>query len=428
MTILEGLWNCAECRTTGIPGHLTECPNCHDPRKEMLDRSEEVYLPTNARIVTDTAELQQANAGPNWNCGFCGTQNRATDKVCSDCGKPLSSDDFVVQVRNYVSGKNAEGVNLSDDDQLSDDRGDAILTSADKLQELEKGPVSLPERTLSMNALPRQGRRLSYESVPPDESPSSLLTLLRERPMQLRLGVLALAAAVVLFGGWFIYGTFIRTRDVKLQVQSLSWQRQVEVEAYKTLTLQDWTVPADGRVIESHQAIRSYVQVFDHNEQRSRQVGERVASGSHTEQYVCGSKTVNKGNGYFSSENTYCTRTVTDYTTQYHTEYYDVPIYRSKPVYDTQYTYQVDRWVTDHFVTAKGDTDPYWPTFTPSNRKERVGNERHENYQVNLTDQHGRRFQRSTDLTTWSRLYDGESLHGQENHQGSLKNVDWPVR
>ena len=63
------------------------------------------------------------------------------------------------------------------------------------------------------------------------------------------------------------------------------------------------------------------------------------------------------GNGTFSEH------PVT--TPVYRTEYYDEPeqepVYRSEPVYQTKYYYDIDRWVeVQTYETSGNDHDPYW--------------------------------------------------------------------
>jgi hypothetical protein len=177
---------------------------------------------------------------------------------------------------------------------------------------------------------------------------------------------------------------------------------------------------------QNERAIHHYNRVLDHYEDKTRQVPQRVASGSHQEQYACGTRTVDKGNGFFSQETTYCSRTVTDYTTTYKTEHYQDPVYRQDPVYQTRYTYQVDRWVTERFEKASGVTSPYWPEPDSLSEKQRVGDERKQEYEVVLVDPKGREFTRDLDQGTWAYLSDGETIIGHQARSGTLREVDWP--
>ena len=425
MAVREGKWDCSQCRTMGIAGRELNCPECGDARNPLLDPEEKPYLPADAPVVDDAEGLKLAESGPNWNCGKCGQANIGTAEVCSSCLEPRGSNDDVAGTYTYVSGVDAEGVSLTDPEQITDDRVDTVLQGADKLQQLEEGPVVMPSRTLSLSSLPRQGvialrtaTHATYKRTFPQGMHGARVLV--------AIGVVV-GLVLTIFGGNFLYANYIKTYTVDLTVQELTWERQIEVEVYRTFTEEDWSVPSGGRIQNSYRAIHHYDRVLDHYEKRSRQVGERVRTGSHQERYVCGSRTVDNGNGFFTTENTYCERTVDDYSTVYHTEYYDEPIYRQDPVYRTKYVYDIDRWVTDHFEKASGETDPHWPDMPTLRADQRVGNERRESYDVVLTDDDGREFERDLDESVWSRLSEDEVVEAQQTRKGAVREIDWPA-
>lgn len=426
MAVQEGAWNCTQCNTKGIPGGTPNCTLCGDPRNPSLDPEERPYLPENARVVTDATELDRANSGPNWNCGHCGHANRATDHVCNNCLEPLNHDDTVAGVHTYVSGVAAEGVTLDKPGQLDEDHIDAVLAGADKLQQLADGPIVMPNRTFGMDALRRNDKSREQQDFYEASSPVSLVTS-RFNPRRLiQVGIVAAVVFAVIMGGWLTYTQFIRAEPVDLTVVGLSWDRQIEIEEYRTLTMTDWTVPADGRIITQQREIRSYKEVLDHYETKTREVPRQVKTGTTTEKYECGSTTVDMGNGYFDEKEIECTRTVDVYTTVYDEESYKDPVYRNEPVYGTKYTYQVDRWVTDHFVREKGLTNPVWPEPDPKGDKQRVGDERRQTYTVVLTDPEGERHTRTTSLKSWKLLDEGEVVRAKQTRSGIIRGVSWP--
>jgi hypothetical protein len=250
MPILEGRWDCSQCRTKGILGRELNCTECGDPRNPLLDPEEKPYLPDDAEIVVDDLSVQLAKSGPNWNCGNCGEANIGTNRYCRICEQPLDTNDDVHAEHTYVSGVDVEKYAvISDPGSIDDDRVDAVLQQADKLQPLADGPVRMPNRTLHASSLPRRSayalRRAAAQSTrawPPSLTSSS------------QMRNIVIAATVLVFA--FVcavttYLTLFKTTEVELTVQSLSWERQVEVEAYRTLTLQDWSLPSDARVVSS---------------------------------------------------------------------------------------------------------------------------------------------------------------------------------
>lgn len=433
MPTLEGAWNCTQCETMGIPGRELICPLCKDPRNPLLDPEERPYLPEDAQVVTDDEGLRLAELGPNWNCGKCGNANLAGTTVCAkeECGEPLNYDDNVAGVHTYVSGVDAEGVDMVGPEQLEEDHVNLVLEDADNLRELETTPLVAPSRMLHASAIPRRGivrkvREINYTTP---------VRLAGRDISRATIGIVAGAiAALVLIvgGGSLVYGAFFKTSTVELTVENLTWERQVEVEEFRTLKREDWDYPGDARIKSQYQAVHHYVQVQTGTKQVSYQEAKQVRTGSRSEQYACGSRTVDKGNGFFSTETTYCTRMVDVYSTVYETKYRDEPVYRQDPVYRTKYVYEIDRWVTDRFDTASGESDESgvevtWPASSATGDKERKGNETREDYEVELTDTEGRSFNESLDYELWSLLSEGETVTGEQTRRGALRSVTWPV-
>lgn len=440
MADYEGKWDCAQCLTKGIPGTVLACPTCGDPHNESLDPSESWYLPENARTLTNE-ESELAESGPVWNCGKCNHPNPGDALFCQNCEEPRDSDDFVSRVTRYVEGVDANGATLSTREQLETDWVDTTLRRSDELQALEDGPVTSPVRTLPGSEIPRVGISQydngGWGTTTATASHRTLINhpvvvSLRDR-LGPRAKLIVIGAFVLIMTGTIgtgiklYYDNYVATTTVSLQVQELSWEREVEVEEFRTLTQEGWNVPNDGRVLSSRREIRSYKRVLDHYETRTRQVPETKQTGTRSETYACGSTTVNNGNGTFSSRTTYCQRMVPVYTTTYRTETYQEPVYRNDPVYDTKYTFEVDRWVTDHFSRAEGTIAPYWPEPTISGSKQRIGDERHETYEVVLEDEQSRTFDREVKLSIWEDLTIDTVVEGEQTRKGTLKDINWQL-
>lgn len=251
------------------------------------------YLPEDAPEVTDAARLEQARAGADWVCEHCGASARATDDDCPGCGAPRGSSPTQV-TRRYGGGEVPRG------------GGAAPIQAA----------AALPPR-------PKKSR-----------------------------GGRTLAGALAVLVGFCAWTN--RTRNVEAVVAAKEWQREVQVEEHRTVTESDWSLPSGGSLVRSYRDVRDWRQVIDHYETRTRQVSERVQTG--TEQKVCGQR--DNGNGYF--EDVYCNEPV--YETRYRTEEYQEPVYRREPIYATKYEYRIKRWVPDTLLAARGAADPpRWP-------------------------------------------------------------------
>lgn len=107
--------------------------------------------------------------------------------------------------------------------------------------------------------------------------------------------------------------------ETNAAVVQLSWSRAIDIQSWRTVQESDWSVPSGGRQTNSYPAIHHY---------------ERYVSGSHEE---C--STVNK--------RTTC-ETELDYS--------------SRPVYQTKYDYDIERWIVVRTPEKHGvGTAPVWP-------------------------------------------------------------------
>lgn len=434
MTTFQGAWQCAQCaNSVEIPGNVHNCPTCGDPHDAFRDPSEEWYLPDNPIEITDPDELARGEVGPNWNCGTCRQSNRGDQGQCTRCDEWRGTNDNISPVTTYTDGNPRNSTVVTDGDNSLDQRYDQLIFpihNSDDEQTTEPpsvssitSPVDLTTKEDAYQAFPPTRREALAANTKRIASGFASMFVANKRRITVS-GVAILATVGLTAGGVTVYNDHIATHPVDITVKQLSWQRTVEVEELRTLEESDWYVPSGGRLISSRPEIRSYREVFSHYEKRSRMVPERVQTGTRNERYVCGSTTKNKGNGQFEVETTYCNRWVPEYSTGYRQEQYDEPIYDRVPVYDTRYYYEIDRWVTNRHDPASGRTDPHWPTVKLGD-KQRIGDERSEEYTVVLADNEGRRFTRTVDLPTWSRLSGGKVLKGEQTRQGDLRDVSW---
>ena len=215
----------------------------------------------------------------------------------------------------------------------------------------------------------------------------------------------ALIALAVLAAVFFLG----RPHDSDASVTAKSWQRQIAVEVYQWVKDSGWSLP-DGAVMQSSsREIRTYRDVFDHYETRTRQVPESYITGYST-QYR------DMGNGYFESYQ------VPEYGTRYRTEEYQEKIYRQEPVYDTWYEYTEQRWTYDRTLTASGADDaPYWPELTLIAESEREGG-RDEEYRMVCTDKDGAHSLRMTQAE-WEKYKVGDNVVLTISASGTVQEI-----
>jgi ribosomal protein L37E len=346
MATREGRWNCPSCGSVGQLGRHVNCMACGAPRPEKI----RFYLPEDAEAVTDAEQLAQAGAGPDWICEHCGGSARATDRECPGCGAPRG-ESAAREVHDY-----------------------------------------------DLAAVPRSGEA-GGGSPPPPSTPQPLAAAGAPRESKFGRNVLVVMVLAI-FG---IFGWANRTRHVEGEIAAKHWERSVQVEAHRWVNDEGWSLPAGARRIRSYRAIRDYRQVLDHYEARTRQVSERVQTGTRT--YTCGQ--IDRGNGYFEDR----TCTEPEYETRYHTESYQDPVYRREPIWDTKYEYRIRRWVPDTLLRDQGDGDarrPEWPRVV-SDDTTREG-EKKSRYQVTFTAPKGKSYTSDVPVEQFNRVRVGEHV------------------
>ncbi|CAN0561898.1 unnamed protein product, partial [Laminaria digitata] len=186
---------------------------------------------------------------------------------------------------------------------------------------------------------------------------------LKARTIAPALAIIAGLLALVL-----VVLSFTMDFEKKGYIEDLTWQRSIGAERIVTLDETGWSRPGDAYEVESRRKIRSYKTVTIGYRTETRTSTERYQSG--TESYSCGQESL--GNGYFRTKT--CTRAT--YSTRPVTTSHQVPITEEQPVWDTWYSYKVDRWREIRRVPAMGgDTEPEWPEIT-FEQGERAGSQK----------------------------------------------------
>lgn len=289
---VEMEWVCPNCQGRN-PGSVRVCAACGSPQPENVQFQQK----EGADLVQDAEKIEQAAKTPDIHCPYCATRNPADAKVCSQCGGDL------VEGKKRVAGQVV---------------GAASISSAPIL------PVVCPNCGTSnpgqstacsaCGALLHKPAATTSQQKPAAQKPANAgVSLLVAIP----LGVCLLLCCIV--AAFF----FFRTESTTGRVQSVAWQCEVQVEALRDTTREDWQdeVPADGRVLSCSQKVRDTV---DHEVPNSRE--------------VCGTPyEVDKGNGY--------------------SERVQDCVYE---VYDDYCKYEIKEWqVVDKLETRGDDYQPY---------------------------------------------------------------------
>ena len=358
MTIREGRWDCQYCGAKGLLGRDKVCPNCARSRPEGTT----FYLPEDEEVVESQSLLEQARKGPDWICEYCASSNPADLDTCRHCNAPREGTSPQQEVKQYDL--------------------DAVARSGD---------MTVPD--------PHEKYRQEPPPQPKKKRPKWLV------PVLAGIGVLLLLCLGL---------TLFRSDDIEVTVAGVSWERTVAVEAMQLVTEEDWEVPDGGHIISEREEIREYDPVLVGHETVQREVSEEVQVGERT--YVCGQEDL--GNGFF--EDIECTEPI--YETQTRIETYEEPIYQQVPVYDTMYTYEIEKWVEVRTERATGrDHNTFWPDLTLA-ANERAG-ERSEQYHIVFVDGDGDEYELTIPETEWLSYEPNGSYSVKLNALGQIVEV-----
>lgn len=378
----EGRWRCEQCGEE-VRGRETKCTSCGASRPEHV----RFFLPKDAQPITDQRLLDRFSHGPDWSCAYCKADNQGNLDTCASCGA------------SRAEGKQRETKRY---------REGEVPSSAEPTT-----PPSpqLPPAAVHRDPVPQQ----SFYDSPVFHRGNHANCRTKSRyvpPYGIALGV-----ALTLCIAWIICLAFA-TREIPAVITALSWERSVVIEAERTVREEDWSIPSGGRKVSERQAIRSYVQVLDHYETRTRQISVQVPY----QDIVFDTVTVDNGNGSFSTQRV--PRQVTNYRTEYQTESYQEPVYREDPVYDTKYTYDIERWFVIRTPQSAGNSkECRWPTYVLGTR-ERVGTQT-QKYLLHIrsAEEKPRQWVVEKSETEWRSFDQGEQIVITVNSLGTLTKI-----
>jgi ribosomal protein L40E len=241
-------WTCKRCGTRN-PGTSKNCQSCGAP----MEASEEFELPSEQKLVTDQAQIEQAIKGPDMHCPYCGARNPATSETCSQCGASLKEAGQRQAGQIMGAYREGKGPDIACPSCLSPNPSDAAFCI-----QCGANLVKAAQTSTSSNKPGGSARR---RFIP--------------------LGVVILALICV--AGFAILYLGSRTQAMTGQVLSTHWERQVTIQALEAVQHEDWKdqLPAEA--------------VVDTCTQRYRLTQSEPAPGSEE---VCGTPfTVDTGSG-----------------------------------------------------------------------------------------------------------------------------------
>ena len=330
-----------------------------------------------------------------WDCPYCGTKGiRGDNKKCPHCGIQIPPD-----TKYYVK----EGVREVVEKSKLDDDAHWICEYCDTQNQAWANycfncgsPRSDAKRDYFGNRLNGNTPQQPLPPVAGETGTNAAAAPKSPFKKLIKLLIIPLIAVLLIW----IFLPVTRTATVT----GFEWERTIAIEEFTNVSENGWSLPQNAHLHETRQEIKSYRQELDHYETRTRKVSKQVQDG-----YDVSYRDL--GNGQFEEIRT------PRYRTEYETETYKEPVYRSVPVYATKYYYDVDKWVKAGSAVSSGaDKSPYWRdtglktnVSSPAYGDRREGG-RTEKYYAVIAAKNGKEYRTERNFTEWQALSEGDKI------------------
>jgi ribosomal protein L40E len=208
-------WTCKSCGTRN-PGTSKTCQNCGSP----MDESAQFELPEEQKLATEKAKIELAEHGPDMHCPYCGARNPAKTETCSQCGASLK--EASLRKAGQVLGAYQEG----------------------KAPDVTCPSCNSPNPSEAAFCI-QCGANLT-KTTASAQAPAN--PVLQSRKRFIPLGVIILA--IFCLAGLAVIYLGSRTQAMNGQVQSVHWERSIEIQALGPVQHEDWKdqMPADAAI------------------------------------------------------------------------------------------------------------------------------------------------------------------------------------
>lgn len=394
-------WKCSSCRSI-IRGDSRECPNCGTPipnnvKYLMPDNPEIQQAIRNGTIlvnisstitdekgnITEVVSKEEERFNPNWNCHYCGYQNKDENLTCEGCGalKSESTSNYFQETKPYIEKYNI------DTTEFDNDTTDTTNNSSNNYLRNYYNSDSNFDEFADID-------RLGLREISIWDNVKDFFSVYWKY-------ITCSIAALFLLS--FIIWLFIPV-ERQSKVQDFYWNRSIAIEEYQLCHESDWSLPSGATLTDTQQEIHHYNKVLDHYETKTKKIQY---------QEIVGYNTVYKdlGNGQATAER------VPIWETKYRTETYQEAVYKKVPEYRTKYYYDIGRWKTVSSIdTSALNKKPYWgktdlPTSVsnPKYGARRQGSKK-EHYYVYIVDEKGKKQKVEYSYNEWLEIQLGDTI------------------
>lgn len=220
---IELHWQCPNC--DGInPGREKTCRGCGAPQPDDVEFKQF----SRQELISDEKLLEQAKAGPDIHCAYCGTRNPGSATACSQCGSELAEGTQREAGRVVGAFQADAGEDVKCPACGSDNPGTALRCTncGSSLQQLEE-----------------------IKTEPPPSKPE------RRRKVPV---VFVIVFALICVGAIVIAVLSGRTEAVSGVVDNVAWERSISIEAFGPVDREDWfdQLPGDAENISCKEEYR----------------------------------------------------------------------------------------------------------------------------------------------------------------------------
>lgn len=409
-----GYYLCSSCGTK-YSSKYKACPSCSRPADKDTKR-----LPPDK--YSEYVPIEEENMIQDWVCDYCGVSNDVKSTVCSGCGasryKETKGQLQYEQEKNgeqvQEAYKDIQGVDswtcdyCETENPVTSDickncgatRGTDIEQNFDNVSE-QKSSANLGEpqtdnhqKSTAFNSFFERNFSQNHNHSFNLSQHTNLL-----RRIFLGLGIGILLTLLIVFLIWLF-----KPIEHKAVVQGFEWDRGIAIETFTRYDESGWTVPSGAKVKYTREEVHHYNQVIDHYETSYKSVTHTVDDGYETSYK-------DLGNGQWKEVQKHKT----------HIEYskvpVEIPVYKSVPVYQTKYYYEIGRWKhTNDIITTGTTKEVEWgkcnyPTsvINPKYNDSRQG-KRTEHYYVTFINHKGKVDKQEYSYNEWITIQVGNTI------------------
>ena len=353
---IELEWTCKRCGTKNS-GTQKMCAGCGAPM-ETLDQFE---LPAQQVLTTEPEKAEANKAAPDVHCPYCGARNPAGAQTCSQCQAELG--EATARETGHVLGA------------------------------FQTGPVAEQPCPYCGQPNPPNAPRCAkcggdlIQKPAPSPGGARPASLVRPNRLGIAIGVGVLILLCICATTFFVLS--MRTSDVAGIVQSLAWERTIQIMEQRPVTREAWEnqIPSGADKGLCTRKIRS-------TQSQPAPGAEKVCSTPYV---------IDQGSGQG--------KVVQDC---------------SYNVYDDWCRYTIKEWqVVSQLVARGGDVNPRWPE--SSLRSDQREGERGEKYLVTLLDKDKQYTYAASNAAEFARFTPGSQWTFKVNALGGVSNLQ-PVK